>query len=124
MTVKLPPIGGVPPVTANELNQCSIGTDSLVKSVQWLLQANAETSASTVSQMDAMMQQGQLALSMMTPEQRKSAVDKALTAASPEERKMMEQQKKKIRTPLFLRKSKKKKTRTLFLRSQRQLAFG
>ena len=33
------------------------------------------------------MQQGQLALSMMTPEQRKAAVEDALSKASPEERK-------------------------------------
>ena len=37
-----------------------------------------------------MLQQGQLALSMMTPEQRKAAVEKAMAQATPEQRKEME----------------------------------
>ena len=44
------------------------------------------------------MQQGQLALSMMTPEQRKAAVEDALSKASPEERKQMEAQQRAMQT--------------------------
>ena len=42
------------------------------------------------------MQQGQLALSMMTPEERKAAVEHALSQATPEERKAMEAQQKEM----------------------------
>lgn len=43
-----------------------------------------------------MMAQGQLALSMMTAEQRKAAVDQALAKASPEEKKDLERQQKEM----------------------------
>jgi len=46
--------------------------------------------------MDPMMAQGQLALSMMTPEQRKAAVETALSKATPEEKKQLEKQQKEM----------------------------